>query len=212
MRRCLAWLIVAIAAFQIGCGCSSRAKLVETAIEVTPAAVAGPKLVRGQATVEEAGDGISFTLALPPGWTWSGRQAEKIISDSQSTVLSLVVRQVPDDERNERPRAAARRWLVELGDGKLSDDLDASDKVTIVDRRIISLVAGDAVWDVTTFQSEGETQPARLRARCYLKIGDKQFTIEGSYVDTRDERTAADFEQSHAELLKICESFRVDQR
>jgi hypothetical protein len=212
MRRCVAWLIVAVTAVSFGCGCSARAKPVETAIEVKPVAVVGPKLVRGQATVEEAGEAIAFIVELPPGWTWSGNQAESIFSDSRTTVLSLTVRQVPDDEKNERPRAAARRWLVELGDGKLSDDLDASDKVTIVDRRIIQIGAGDAVWDVVVFQAEGETQPTRLRARCYLKIGDKQFTIEGSYVDTREVRTAADFEQSQAELLKICESFRLEPR
>ena len=75
--------------------------------------------------------------------------------------------------------------------------------------RIIQVGENDAVWDVLAFQADGEDQPKRLEARCYLKLGEKRFTIEGSHIDTRSTRTTADFDTSQAEFLKISQSFRI---
>jgi len=157
------------------------------------------------------GGEIPFTLELPPGWTWSDGQAERIISASQTVVLALTASELPDDEKAERPAAAARRRLVELPDEKMLNDLASGGKVTIRDRRIIQVGNSDAVWDVVAFQADEETQPMRLEARCHLKLGDQEFTIEGSHIDTRSDRTAAAFDASQAEFLKISQSFRLDR-
>ncbi len=215
MHRSLVLSAAAVVTIQVCCGCSSRAKPPETQIAVTPVSAAkppGPKLVHGKATAGRDGAEIPFTLELPPGWTWSDGQAEKVISASQTIVLSLTARELPDDEKAERPAAAARRRLAELPDDKMLNDLAAGGKVTIRDRRIIELRNTDAVWDVVAFQADEHNQPMRLEARCHLKLADKAFTIEGSHTDTRENRTAADFDASQAEFLKISQSFRIEHQ
>src|SRR5436305_9927211 len=87
MHRRLCLLIAANVAIPLGFGCSSRPK--QTTVAVTPVSAAkpaGPNLIHAQATVGDAGDQIAFTVELPPAWTWSDGQAEKIISASQTIV------------------------------------------------------------------------------------------------------------------------------
>ena len=84
-------------------------------------------------------------------------------------------------------------------------------KFALRDRRIIQVGENDAVWDVVAFQVEGEAQPTRLEARCHLKLGHQEFTIDGSHIDSRPARTPADFDESQAEFLKISQSFRLDR-
>src|SRR5207248_2364338 len=193
MYRYFVWSAIAIVTIGLCCGCSSRAKPPAAKIVVTPVSTIkppGPILIHGNASVlGGAGGEIPFTLELPPGWTWSDAQAEKIISAPQTIVVSLTASELPDDEKAERPNAAARRRLVELPDEKMLNDLAAGGKVTIRDRRIIQIGNTDAVWDVVAFQAEQDDQPMRLDTRCHLKLGDKRFTIERSHIDTRDPRT-----------------------
>ena len=215
MHRCLQLSLVAVIAIQFCCGCGSSTKPSAANVAITTVSATkppGPNRVHGKANVVGVADGeIPFTLELPPGWTWSDGQAEKIISAPLTIVLSLTASELPDDEKAERPAAAARRRLLELADEKMLNDLATGGKVTIRDRRIIQVGNSDAVWDVVAFQADEETQPMRLEARCYLKLGEKEFTIQGSHIDTRSDRTTADFDASQAEFLKISQSFRVDR-
>jgi hypothetical protein len=214
MHRSLVLFAVAVATIQPCCGCGSSKKPPESRVEVTTVSAPrppSPKLVHGKANVVGAtGEEIPFTLELPPGWTWSDGQAEKVVGTAQTIILSLTATDLPDDEKAEWPSSAARRRLVELPDEKMLNDLASGGKVTIRDRRIIQVGNNDAVWDVVAFQAEEDDQPMRLEARCYLKLGDKTFTLEGSHIDTRDGRTATDFDISQAQFLKISQSFRAD--
>src|SRR6476620_2266377 len=120
MHRCFTLLAAVGATIQLGC---SSAKPPVSTIAVTPVAAAKPPvwvLIHGTANVLGGGDEkVPFTLELPPGWTWSGGQAEKIISTEQTIVLSVTARELPDDEKGEKSAAAARRRLVELPDEKM---------------------------------------------------------------------------------------------
>src|SRR5438105_12090224 len=135
MYRDFAWSAIAIVTIGLCCGCSSRAKPPDAKIAVTPVSTIkppGPILIHGKANViGGAGGEIPFTLELPPGWTWSDGQAEKSISSAQTILVTLTASELPDDEKAERPNAAARRRLVELPDEKMLNDLAAGGKVTI---------------------------------------------------------------------------------
>jgi len=214
MHRRLPLLAALLATIQFGHGCGSRAKPPDLTIAVTPVSVAkppAPKLIHGKISVGESSDEIPFTLDLPPGWTWSDGQAEKAITTELTIVVLVTARELPDDEKDEPSSAAARRRLVELPDEKMLNDLATGGKVTIRDRRIIQIDSSDAVWDVVTFRADEDHEPIRMETRCRLKLGNKEFTIDGSHIDTRIDRTDADFDASQAELLKISESFRVDR-
>jgi hypothetical protein len=219
MHRCFALSAAVLIGIGLCCGCGSETRRssanFDATIAVTPASVSqpqGPQLVHGNVTVKHSADAvIPFTLELPPGWTWTDGQAEKTIGPPLTVLVSVIARELPDDEQRERPAAAARRRLLEVGDERQSDELDAGAKIVVRDRRIIQVGDNDAVWDVVAFQVEGEIQPTRLEARCHLKLGKQEFTIDGSHIDSRSDRTAADFEKSQAEFLKIIQSFRLDR-
>jgi hypothetical protein len=216
MYRFLAVSAIANIAIGLCCGCSSgtmpSGEESGATIAVTQTSVPrpqGPKLVRGTVNVADGDAEVSFTLELPSGWTWTDGQAEKIVGPPLTVLVSVTARQLPDDEKRERPAAAARRRLLEVGDERKSDDLDAGAKIVVRDRRIIQVGDNDAVWDVVAFQVEGEPQPTRVEARCHLKLGHQEFTIDGSHIDSRSDRAAADFDESVAEFLKIIQSFRL---
>jgi hypothetical protein len=216
MDRSLVLSTVFSIATSLCCGCGSRATLSSDALDPTIAVTqtsapqpARPKLVHGAINVAAADTEVPFTLELPPGWTWTDGQAEKIIGPPLTVLVSVTARELPDDEKRERPSAAARRRLLEVGDERKSDDLDTGAKMVVRDRRIIQVGENDAVWDVVAFLVEGEAQPTRLEARCHLKLGHQDFTIDGSHIDSRTDRTAADFDESQAEFLKIIQSFRL---
>ncbi len=212
MHRCFLILGIALTTTQLCSGCGSS-KSPAPQIVVTPVSAAkpiGPTLVRDKTVAGSDGLEIPFTLELPPGWTWSDGQAEKTISTDLTIVVSVTARAVPDDEKSEPSTAAARRRLVELPDEKMLNDLATGGKVAIRDRRIIEVGNRNATWDVLVFQAEEDQEPIRLEAHCYLKLGDKEFTINGSHIDTRSDRTAADFDASQADFLKIGQSFRVE--
>src|SRR5438309_1970165 len=179
MHRCLALSAVAVVTIQLCCGCSSRAKPPEAKVDVTPVSAAklpAPNLVHGKVNIAGSDSAeIPFTLELPQGWAWSDGQAEKIISTPLTVILSLTASELPDDEKAEKSKAAARRRLVELADEKMLNDVATGGKVTIRDRRIVQVGANDAVWDVVAFQAHEDNQPMRLEARCYLKLGDNEF-------------------------------------
>jgi len=221
MHRTLLVLAIATIAIGIAGGCSAKANLSndgnDALVPISPVSISqpqGPKLVRGtvniaNANAADADTGIQFTLELPPGWTWTDGQAEKTIGPPLTILVSVTARELPDDEKRERPAAAARRRLLEVGDERKSEDLDAGAKIVVRDRRIIQVGDNDAVWDVVAFQVEGETQPTRLEARCHLKLGHQEFTIDGSHIESRSDRAAADFDKSQTEFLKIIQSFRL---
>src|SRR6476469_2451796 len=133
MHRCLAVSAIANIAIGLCCGCSSATKPSgDTAIAVTPVAAPappGPKRVHGIAIVADAAEAqIPFTLELPPGWTWTDGLAEKSIGPPLTVVVSVTARELPDDEKRERPTAAARRRLLEVGDERKSEDLETDAK------------------------------------------------------------------------------------
>jgi hypothetical protein len=213
MHRYVVFSVVAVTTIGLCCGCGKSTKP-ETSFAVTNVSAAklpGPSLVHSKAFVGADGDEIPFTLVLPPTWKWNDVQADKIVTAPVTESISLAARELPDDEKAEPSHAAARRRLLELPDEKMLNELANGEKVTIRDRRLIQVGNNDAVWDVVAFQAEGEHLPMRLEARCHLKLGDKQFTIEGRYVDERSARSAADFDDSQAEFLTIIQSFRLDR-
>ena len=193
-----------------GCGRTNKAESNLVVTNVATSKPAGPCLVHGKAFLGAEGQEIPFTLILPPAWTWSGVQADKTVSVPVTSSLLLTAAELPDDEKAEPTKAAARRRLEELADGRMLNDLASGGRISICDRRIIQVGDELAVWDVVAFQPDAEQQPTRLEARCHLKLGDKQFTIEGRYVDERNSRTAEDFDAAQAEFLTISQSFRLD--
>jgi hypothetical protein len=207
----LAAIVAATLGHCCGCGRSRKADANVVVTNVSASKPAGPTLVHGKAFLVTDGQEIPFTLVLPPAWTWSGVQADKTVSIPVTSSLLLTTAELPDDEKAESTKAAARRRLEELADGKMLSDLASGEKITIRDRRIIQVADDLAVWDVVTFQPDVEQQPTRLEARCHLKLGDKQFTIEARYVDERNSRTAEDFDAAQAEFLTISQSFRLDR-
>jgi hypothetical protein len=213
MRRSLVFSATLVVTIGLCCGCGRSAKP-PAEIAITTVSVAkphAPSLVHGKAFIGADGQEIPFTLVLPPAWSWSGVQADKTVTVPVTSSLLLTARELPDDEKGEPSNAAARRRLLELPDEKMLSELANGEKVTVRDRRLIQVGNTDAVWDVVAFQADEKTQPTRLEARCHLKLGDKQFTIEGLYRDERRTRTADDFDASQAEFQTIAQSFRVDR-
>src|SRR5262245_42000184 len=213
MHRCFVLFAITVVTLGLsnGCGRSTKPETNLTVTDVSSSKPAGPSLVHGKAFIGADLEEIPFTLVLPPAWSWSGVQADKAVTVPVTSSLLLTARDLPDDEKSEPSHAAARRRLGELADGRMLSDLASGEKITVRDRRIIEVGNNNAVWDVVVFQVDDKTLPTRLEARCHLKIGDKQFTIEGQYVDERSGRTAGDFDAAQVELLAICQSFRLDR-
>src|SRR6185369_13781066 len=95
------------------CGCSSArkpsAEELAAGATITPVSATkppAPKLIHGKATVADAAEGeVPFTLELPPGWTWTDGLAEKLIGPPLTVLVSVTARELPDDEKRERPAA-----------------------------------------------------------------------------------------------------------
>jgi len=213
MDRCLVLsaATIVIIGFCNGCGRSTESETNLTVTNVSSSKPAGPSLVHGKTFVSADAEEIPFTLVLPPAWNWSGVQADKAVTVPVTSYLLLTGRELPDDEKAEPSHLAARRRLEELADGKMLSDLASGERITVRDRRIIEVGNNSAVWDVVAFQADKKSLPTRLEARCHLKLDDKQFTIEGRYVDERSTRTAADFNAAQADFLTISQSFRLDR-
>src|SRR5439155_23781334 len=99
MRHDLSLSIIAVVTLELCCGCSSSTNSPSSTnppsadIAVTAVSAAKPPdpiLVHGNVNVlGGTGGEIPFTLELPPGWTWSDGQAEKILSTAQTIIVSL---------------------------------------------------------------------------------------------------------------------------
>jgi len=213
MHRYFVLSTVAVVTVGLCCGCGRSTKPAPNlaVTNVSAAKPSGPSLVHGKAFVGADAEEIPFTLVLPPAWSWSGVQADKAVTVPVTSYLSLTASELPDDEKAEPSHAAARRRLEELADGRMLSDLASGEKITVRDRRIIEVGNNNAVWDVVAFQPDDKSPPTRLEARCHLKLGDKQFTIDGRYIDERSARSIADFDEAQAELLTIIQSFRLDR-
>src|SRR5262245_3444633 len=105
MVRCLAVSAGVNIAIAFCCGCSSGTRP-SGDIAVTPTSASqpqGPKLGHGIVNVADGDAEIPFTLELPPGWTWNDGQAEKAIGPPLTVLVSVAARELPDDEKRERP-------------------------------------------------------------------------------------------------------------
>jgi hypothetical protein len=213
MHRCLLAIGVVVGTLPLcsGCGSSKKPDVSLTRVSVTTSSEAKQRLARGKLTTPAATAEIPFTVELPGGWSWQDGRAEKFVTSSVSIYVSFTATDVPPDERAQSPHDAVMEQVAKLADERTLNDSVTGGRLAVRDRRIIKVDEKDAVWDVVAFQPAEDDLPTRLEARCYIRLGDKAFTIECARIDVRSTRTAVAFDESQAEFLKISQSFRVDQ-
>lgn len=154
-------------------------------------------------------------MDLPKTWTWHDDDAFAInvpfdirgfVGMARSTIVRLNSDEVCDTDS---PVTAAQKRLAELPDETaLNANRDKGWKLTIRDQRIIQVDGIDAAWQAISWGRQGGV-PGHLDTICYLRWGGVDFTIEGSYFDSRPERTADDIDSKEAEILGFIQSFRL---
>lgn len=205
--------IAALAALLFLCGCdppasSTGSSGVQAGFSAPPSPSAPVQPAIGGTVTEMAVGDLRFAMTLPPGWSWSPADS-RAVKDVPfgSNFFQITASDLPVNSLS--AEATARRRLDEMVEEELPVRISESASTTLREERLVAVGDLNAIWRVVSTQDEARAQPVMLRTICYLRCAGKEITIEGFYNNFRESRTASDFYQAQAELLRISQSFRV---